>query len=362
MAAVSPDDIERVRDALDDKIRAGVISSKRAWNVWGTTTKAFHDAQKSKDRSLRTRTDNPAEGLEGPDAGIPQKRQHLYPSEFLAFVSCEDVPLRWRRLVTIALYTGLRAGELRALLWSDVDLEHRRIDVSKAVSRKTGILGPTKSGHVRGVTIEATLAPLLEVMGKGREPGELVTWLPAFDEQATLMRAFMQRADIKRVALFDDQSKTTMPLRFHDLRASAITWWAVRGDEPIHVMQRAGHTSFATTQLYLGEAQSLKVGFGEPFPALPPGLLRPPAQQVREVPGGPGDLTRAVLEQLAALGHPIAPGELATMLGRPYGSLWRALRQLREEGRVLLEGKTNAARVSLAPLSTPTVRGKKRRA
>jgi DNA-binding IclR family transcriptional regulator len=80
------------------------------------------------------------------------------------------------------------------------------------------------------------------------------------------------------------------------------------------------------------------------------------------VPGGPGDLTRAVLEQLAALGHPIAPGELATMLGRPYGSLWRALRQLREEGRVLIDGKTNAARVSLAPLSTPTVREKKRRA
>jgi hypothetical protein len=38
-------------------------------------------------------------------------------------------------------------------------------------------------------------------------------------------------------------------------------------------MQRAGHTNFKTTQLYVREAEAVREGFGEPFPALPASLL-----------------------------------------------------------------------------------------
>ncbi|HEY6727237.1 MAG TPA: hypothetical protein VI197_24550 [Polyangiaceae bacterium] len=30
--------------------------------------------------------------------------QFLYPSEFLQFVTCEDVPLVWRRVIALAVY------------------------------------------------------------------------------------------------------------------------------------------------------------------------------------------------------------------------------------------------------------------
>ena len=46
--------------------------------------------------------------------------QFLYPSEFLRFVNCDEVPIAWRRSVAIAVYTYLRAGELRVLRWEDV--------------------------------------------------------------------------------------------------------------------------------------------------------------------------------------------------------------------------------------------------
>jgi integrase len=47
------------------------------------------------------------------------------------------------------------------------------------------------------------------------------------------------------------------PIRFHDLRASGITWMAVRGDDPQKIQARAGHTDFNTTQGYIRK-------FGDP--------------------------------------------------------------------------------------------------
>ncbi len=47
---------------------------------------------------------------------------------------------------------------------------------------------------------------------------------------------------------------------------------AVRGDDPLKIQHRAGHTDFATTQPYIRMAEALKPGFGHPFPELPESL------------------------------------------------------------------------------------------
>src|SRR5208282_3675872 len=60
---------------------------------------------------------------------------------------------------------------------------------------------------------------------------------------------------------------------FHDLRATGITWMAVRGDDPLRIKQRAGHSSFSTTEMYIREAENLAAGFGDVFPTLPPELV-----------------------------------------------------------------------------------------
>lgn len=71
---------------------------------------------------------------------------------------------------------------------------------------------------------------------------------------------------------------------------------AVRGDEPLKIMQRAGHAAFATTQLYVRTAEALREGFGVPFPPLPRAHLTlgrvsdlsetPPAFQPKTSPSG----------------------------------------------------------------------------
>jgi integrase len=66
-----------------------------------------------------------------------------------------------------AIYTGLRAGELAALEWSDSDLERRLITVQRS------FIGPCKSDRVRYVPVLDPLLPVLRAW-RLRHPGRLV--------------------------------------------------------------------------------------------------------------------------------------------------------------------------------------------
>jgi len=67
----------------------------------------------------------------------------------------------------VAIYTGMRAGELAALEWPDIDMERRLIAVQRSFD------GPTKSDRVRYVPILDPLLPLLREWHL-RHPGRLV--------------------------------------------------------------------------------------------------------------------------------------------------------------------------------------------
>jgi integrase len=51
---------------------------------------------------------------------------------------------RWRPLLLVAAFTGLRASELRGLRWSDVDLKANKLTVRQRADRYN-IFGPPKS-------------------------------------------------------------------------------------------------------------------------------------------------------------------------------------------------------------------------
>jgi integrase len=55
---------------------------------------------------------------------------------------------RWRPLLVTAIYTGLRASELRGLRWADVDLEAKELHVRQRADRFNEI-GPPKSAAAR---------------------------------------------------------------------------------------------------------------------------------------------------------------------------------------------------------------------
>jgi integrase len=112
------------------------ISHSTARNNWGVLTGALKAAYNARDRSLRVHAHLPAPihtGILPPKRGNSRQRPWLYPREWAQLYACKGVPAEWRYVYAVALYSGLRPGELQALTWGDVDIKARAISVSKAV-------------------------------------------------------------------------------------------------------------------------------------------------------------------------------------------------------------------------------------
>src|SRR5262249_9852546 len=139
-------------------------SWRTAWNGWALARAMFRDASRSKDRALRVREDNPCLGVAPPDRGAKKVKQYLAPAEFLALVSCADVPMAWRRVYVLAVYLYCRPGELEALEWSDLDLDHGTIHVHRALHYDTGVVKPVKTMEARRFGVEPALVPLLRAL------------------------------------------------------------------------------------------------------------------------------------------------------------------------------------------------------
>ena len=274
MVDVGRAEVEALVQSLDHKVQAGDMQWKTAVNIWTIVTKLFKDSTRSKLASLRVRAASPCSDVEGPDRGGEKAKVFLYPNEFLQLVECDDVPLRWRRLVVLAAYLGVRAGELEAIEWEDFDLPHGKVTVHRSIERKRGETKATKSETPRTFTVEQTLLPLLKAMhadagGRGR-----VVRMPRHRDLAEKLRDWLRVAKVDRAELFTSDA-TRINLRWHDLRASHVTWSAVRGDSPALIMTRVGHEDWETLKKYLRQAEALVEGFGDVFPELPECLLGP---------------------------------------------------------------------------------------
>jgi integrase len=285
---VSRHDLEKLVAHLDGLVAAEEISWKTATNVWGIASKLFADAHRSKIPDLRVRQDNPARDVLGPDRGERRSRAYLWPSEFLRLVSCEAVPLEWRRVYTLAVYFYARSGEVRGISWPDLDLEQRGANVHRAYKREKDDFGSTKGKAARRLPIEAELVPLLRAMH--RESGGVGRVVPIWPghDAAGALREHLQLAGVTREELFIDDA-TRAALTYHDLRATGITWCAIRGDDALKIQRRVGHTDLATTQKYIREAENAGTGFGTVFPPLPLSLLGEQADVPTPTANGPGN-------------------------------------------------------------------------
>jgi integrase len=68
---------------------------------------------------------------------------------------------RWRPLILTALFTGLRASELRGLRWSDVDLIKSELHVHQRADRYNKIDAPKSESGERTVPLPPTVASVL---------------------------------------------------------------------------------------------------------------------------------------------------------------------------------------------------------
>ena len=140
-------------------------------------------------------------------------------------------------------------------------------------SCESGAKKETKTGVVRRYRIEPSLMPLLRAMHReSGGVGGLVADMPNKKFWARRLREHLVVAGVVRSALHENDD-TRRSIVFHDLKATAVSWMAIRGDEPLKIKQRAAHRSFATTERYLRAAEMVGEAIGEPFPQLPAAVL-----------------------------------------------------------------------------------------
>lgn len=149
----------------------------------------------------------------------------------------------WYPIWAMALYTGLRNGELYAITWDKVDLENRKAVIDSAWNSKDGFKD-TKSGNDRMIELAEDLVVLLKQLKLKSTDRHFV--LPRIDrwdkgEQARELRRVLEGLGLPRI-------------RFHDLRASWATMMLSRGIEPIKVMSMGGWRDLKTMQRYIRKA------------------------------------------------------------------------------------------------------------
>jgi integrase len=116
---------------------------------------------------------NPADGIE-----LPRQREAA--RRYLTHEQLHRLAVasgRFRSMVLVLGYCGLRFGEAAALRCADVNCTTRRIRVSRSVTYVTGeglIEGDTKNHSTRSVPVPKFLAPLLDTELTGKDGGALV--------------------------------------------------------------------------------------------------------------------------------------------------------------------------------------------
>jgi integrase len=167
----------------------------------------------------------------------------LRPAEMTVLLAAKSED---RDIFAVAIFTGVRAGELFGLEWRDVDFAHGVVTI-----RHSWKGSPTKGGRVRRVTL---MTPAIEALLRQLErSGNRRNVFPARDGEA---RSKDQMPDLSAALV---AAGITRHVRFHDLRhscASALiqgTWspkWIARPLRLEEIKEWLGHTSIMATQRY----------------------------------------------------------------------------------------------------------------
>lgn len=150
----------------------------------------------------------------------------------------KNLPERSKQLHDIALlslHTGMRAGEIFALKWANLDLEHGLINIFDAK-------GGSRIGHMTEYVRE-----MFQGMGAGG-PNELVFENQNGEQIRQISNSF-DRA-VNDIGLNENVTDARQKVLFHTLRHTYASWLVQQG-EPLYTVQKLmGHSTLAMTERY----------------------------------------------------------------------------------------------------------------
>lgn len=193
--------------------------------------------------------------------------------EAKAFVA--DLSDKWRPLFMTAVFTGMRASELRGLRWSNVDLERKRIHVIERADRFNDMGRPKSAAGERFIPIPPMVVNALRewklacpralVMEKGQERLVLDLVFPNGSGKVESLANIINRGLVPMMIKagvsydtgeLDDKGQRIIKAKYtgmHSLRHFYASWCINRSEDgglglpPKVVQERLGHSTIAMT-------------------------------------------------------------------------------------------------------------------
>ncbi len=161
----------------------------------------------------------------------------------------DNVSERWRAFFVVAIFTGLRASELRGLRWLDIDLDAGKLTVAQRADAWRRIGAPKSAAGKRDVLLVPMAINALRQWKLTCPAGELGLVFPnntgRVDSLPNIQRRVWGPLQIK-CGLIDATSQPRY--RFHSLRhAAASLFIAHLGWTPKRVQEVMGHASITMT-------------------------------------------------------------------------------------------------------------------
>ncbi len=191
---------------------------------------------------------NPVSRLERGErpAVVRREKRILDPDEIAALLAAADD--RHRTLLAVAVFAGLRQGEVLGLTWRNIDLEDGTIRVEKQLDRQGRRVAPKTRQAVRDVMIMAALGRTLrehKLRSPFSRPDDLVfcsgtgSPLSARNVAQRGLEAAASRAGIN--------ADGKLRLRFHDLRHAYASLLIDQGESIVWISRQLGHASPSIT-------------------------------------------------------------------------------------------------------------------
>lgn len=152
---------------------------------------------------------------------------------------------RLEALFTLALYTGMRQGEIIGLRWSDIDLVAGTLSVKRSLQRVEGVMVPLEPKTERSRRTIPLAGPVLEALAAHRtaQDGPIASmYVFTAPSGGPLYPTAVYREFIEAAAA------AGLPrVRFHSLRHTAGSLLVAAGVHPRVVMEMLGHSTIRLT-------------------------------------------------------------------------------------------------------------------
>lgn len=202
---------------------------------------------------------NPMIGVEKPKENEPSLAYYDESEITALFTALEDKPTHLRVLITLAVTTGMRRGEMAGLEWKHINFDAKTAHIVITIpkfDKGEPIMKPPKNGKTRKIALSDSVLTELRIFYEER--------------QVEKKKCAALKKDLWRDGAFDflfchlngkpyDPQRLTKrwiefhrahglkPIRLHDLRHTSVSWMIFKNVHAKAIAQRIGHKNIKTT-------------------------------------------------------------------------------------------------------------------